>query len=80
MAYPTPVNDQITDSVTQSNVEVLGSTPAQSLASLLQVLSSSLSLAVQNTVANQQNANNINSAVTTICVNKLLGDGKKVKL
>ena len=77
MAYPTPVNDQITDSVTQSNVEVLGSSPAQAMASLMQVLSSSLSIAVENTVANQQNANNINSAVTSMCVNTLLGEGNK---
>ncbi|MEA1652036.1 RebB family R body protein [Nitrospirillum sp. BR 11164] len=29
MAFPTAVNSQITDSVTQSNVKVVGETPAQ---------------------------------------------------
>lgn len=79
MAYPTPVNDQITDSVTQSNVEVLGNSPAQALGNLYQVLSSSLSLAVQNAVSNQQNANNTNNAVTTMCINTLLSENSSTK-
>lgn len=34
MAYPTPVNDQITDSVTQSNVQVLASSPATAMGAI----------------------------------------------
>ena len=29
MAYPTAVNDQITDAVTQTNVKITGENPAQ---------------------------------------------------
>ncbi|MEM7246316.1 MAG: RebB family R body protein, partial [Acidobacteriota bacterium] len=36
MAYPTSVNDQITDSVTQANVKVLADAPAMAMASLYQ--------------------------------------------
>lgn len=74
MAFPTAVNDQITDSITQTNVEVIGLSPAQALGSLYQIFSSSLSLAMQNAVSSQQNLNAISSAVTTKCVNSLLGD------
>ena len=74
MAFPTPVNDQITDSVTQSNVEVLANASAKAVGSLTQIMASSLAMAAQNTTANQQNANAINSAVTTSCVNFLLND------
>ncbi len=73
MAYPTAVNSQITDSVTQSNVEIVGSSPGQSLASLQQVLAGAVGLAMQNAVSNQQNLNNVSAAVTTKCVNHLLG-------
>ena len=73
MAIPTAVNGQITDSVTQSNVEVLASSPAVAMSMLYQTMASSLSLAVQNAVANQQNMNNISSAVTTKCVETLIG-------
>ena len=79
MAFPTSVNNQITDSVTQSSVHVTASARAQALGSLYQVLSTSLALAVQNAVTNQQNANNINNAVTTSCVNTLLGTGNATK-
>lgn len=72
MAFPTAVNDQITDSVTQSNVQVTASASAQAIGSLYQIFASSLSLAVQNAAANQQNANALNNAVTTSCVNYLL--------
>ncbi|MFA5925146.1 MAG: RebB family R body protein [Methylococcaceae bacterium] len=76
MAFPTAVNDQITDSVTQSNVEVLASASATAIGSLYQIYANSLALAVQNATTNQQNANAINQAVTTSCVNLLLGNNK----
>ena len=73
MAFPTAVNSQITDSVTQTNVEVLASSPATASGLLLQTMAASLGLAFQNAVSNQQNMNNISSAVTTRCVETLLG-------
>jgi hypothetical protein len=73
MAMPTAVNGQITDSVTQSNVEVLASAPATALAMLYESVASSLGIASQNAVSNQQNVNALTQAVTAKCVEKLIG-------
>jgi hypothetical protein len=73
MADVTAVNGQITDSVTQTNIEVLANAPAMALSSFYQVAGSAMGLAVQNAVANQQNVNNLSSAVTSKCVNFLIG-------
>ncbi len=75
--FPTAVNNQITDSVSQSNVEVVASAPAVSIGSLYQVLSSSLTLAIQNAVANQQNLNSVSDATTSSCVKYLLESKSK---
>jgi hypothetical protein len=72
MAFPTAINSQITDSVTQSNVEVLASAPATALAMLYESVASSLGIASQNAVSTQQNVNTLAQAVTTKCVEKLL--------
>lgn len=72
MAKPTAINDQITDTVSQTNVTTIASAPAVATASLYQVLSSSLSLAIQNCVTNQQQLNSILLASTTSCVSHLL--------
>jgi hypothetical protein len=53
MAFPTAVNDQITDSVTQSNVTVVGDAPAIALANLYQTMSHSTGLAFENAVSAQ---------------------------
>lgn len=71
MADTTLVNGQVTDSVTQANVKVLGDAPAQALASVYQVMAQSVGLSMQNAVANQQNNNTIDTAVTTQGVNLL---------
>ncbi len=71
MANDTPVNGQITDSITQSNVKVLGDAPAQALASLYQSAAHSMSLAMQNAVSAQQNANMTGLASATQGVNML---------
>ncbi|MCO2331148.1 R body protein RebB-like protein, partial [Pseudomonas aeruginosa] len=36
MSFPTAVNDQITDAVTQSNVKVVGEAPAMALGTIYQ--------------------------------------------
>ena len=74
MAIPTAVNGQITDSVTQSNVEVLGSSPAKAMGDLYMTTSNAMGLAAQNATSNQQNVNSIAEAVTSKCVKYLLGD------
>ncbi len=57
MAFPTSVNNQITDSVTQANVKVLGDAPAMSMGNLFQATSQALGNAAHNaTMAQQQTA------------------------
>jgi hypothetical protein len=73
MAFPTSVNDQITDAVTQANVKVLGDAPAQALAALYQSIAQSIALSAQNAVAAQQNANTLMEAVVAKTVAHLLG-------
>jgi hypothetical protein len=68
MAFPTAVNSQITDSVTQSNVQVIAEAPAMALGSLYQSMAQSMGLAAQNAVANQQNSNTVAQAVIAKCV------------
>lgn len=71
MADPTLVNGQITDSVTQANVKVLGDAPAQAIGTLYQMMAQSVGLSMQNAVANQQNMTTIDTGVTTQGVNLL---------
>ncbi|MBQ1542554.1 glycerol-3-phosphate dehydrogenase [Caulobacter sp. CCUG 60055] len=55
MAFPTAVNDQITDSVTQPNVQVLGTAPAIAMGNLYQATAQALANAAHNaTMAQQQ--------------------------
>lgn len=54
MAHDTPVNGQISDSVSQANVEVIASAPATSLATTYQALGHSTGLMFENAVASQQ--------------------------
>ena len=54
MAFPTAVNDQITDAVTQSNVKVLGDAPAQAMSSFYQATAQATANAAQNAVTQQQ--------------------------
>lgn len=74
MAFPTSVNDQITDSVTQSNVKVIGEAPAMALGSLYQSLAHAAGIAAENLVTQQQNANSLSLAVVTRCADALLGN------
>ena len=73
MAFPTSVNDQITDSVTQSGMKVLGDAPALALGGLYQAAAHAAGLAAANAVSNQQNTSSLSLAVTTRCVATLLG-------
>lgn len=71
MAAPTPLNDMITDAITQTNVSVLGMAPAGAMANAYQVLAQVVGASMQNAVANQQGANTIDLAVTTQGTNVL---------
>jgi hypothetical protein len=57
MAFPTAVNGQITDAVTQSDVKVVGDAPELSLGHLYQTMAHSTGLAFQNAVTAQQQLN-----------------------
>ena len=69
MADPTLVNGQITDSVTQANVKVVGDAPAVAMGTSYQTMGHSTGLAMQNTVAAQQHMTTIGATVTTQAVN-----------
>lgn len=57
MAFPTAVNDQITDAVTQSNIKVIGEAPAFAMGSIYQSMAQSTGILFQNSVAAQQQQN-----------------------
>jgi hypothetical protein len=54
MAYPTPVNDQITDAVTQANVKVVGDAPAMAMGAIYQSLAHSSGILFENATSSQQ--------------------------
>jgi len=65
MAFPTAVNSQITDSVTQANVQVLGVAPATALGNLYQAVAQAMANAAHNaTIAQQQNNITAQAATT----------------
>jgi hypothetical protein len=68
MAFPTAVNDQITDSVTQANVNVLGDAPAIALGNLYQATAQALANAAHNATNNQQQSYITMQAATTQAV------------
>jgi len=62
------VNSQITDAVTQSNTNVLGGAPAQSMGLVYQTTAHSISLIMQNAAAAQNSMQQVNAAViSTAC-------------
>ncbi len=71
MAYPTAVNNQITDSVSQVNTKVLGDAPAMAMGNLLQATAQALANASHNATSAQQQNNILAQAVTTRCVKML---------
>lgn len=79
MAFPTAVNSQITDAVTQTNVKVVGDAPAMALGNLYQATAQALANAAHNATSAQQQANVLAEAVTTRCVQALLGSAPAEK-
>jgi hypothetical protein len=72
MAFPTAVNSQITDSITQANVQVLGTAPAVAMGNLYQATAKALANAAHNATAAQQQMNMTAQAATTAGVALLL--------
>lgn len=71
MAFPTAVNDQITDSVTQANTKVLGDGPALAMGNLYQATAQALANAAHNATTSQQQTNVTAQAATTMGVTTL---------
>jgi hypothetical protein len=71
MAFPTAVNDQITDSVTQSNVQVLGVAPSVAMGNLYQATAQALANAAHNATMAQQQMYVTAQAATTMGVSLL---------
>ena len=74
MAYPTAVNNMITDSITQANVKVLGDAPAEALSFLYQATAQSLAIAAANAAFAQQQANILAQAVSARCAKSLVSE------
>lgn len=65
MSFPTAVNDQITDAVTQSNVKVIGEAPAFAMGSIYQSFAHSTGILFENAVRQQQQMNILLQSATT---------------
>jgi len=74
MAQLPEVSPAITDAVTESNLSVLGESPAMALGSLYQTIGNSVAMAAANAVYAQQQANVTFQAATTLAVKKLMED------
>ncbi len=70
---PDFVNPQITDAITQTNVQILGTAPGTAMGNLFQATSQALGNAAHNATAAQQNANTVMQATTTQGVALLYG-------
>ena len=68
MSFPTDVNNQITDAVTQANVKVLGESPAMAMGSLYQTMAHSTGILFQNAVSAQQQQNTLAQAASNMGV------------
>ncbi|KFF19195.1 MULTISPECIES: RebB family R body protein [Chryseobacterium] len=59
------VNEQITDAVTQSNVKVVGESPAMALSNVYQTAAHSTGIMFENAVNTQNQQNIVTQAATT---------------
>lgn len=66
MAFPTSVNNQITDSVTQANTQVVAISPALALGNLFQATAQALANAAHNATNAQQQSFVTAQAATTM--------------
>lgn len=73
-----PVNEQITDSVTQVNTKVVGETPAMAMGNLLMATSQALSTASHNATSAQQQAQITMQAATVQGVNSMVSIGSSI--
>ncbi|PWN72331.1 antirepresssor protein RebB [Chryseobacterium phosphatilyticum] len=67
----TTVNEQITDAVTQSNVKVVGESPAMALSNVYQSAAHSTGIMFENAVNAQNQQNILTQAATTQGVSQI---------
>jgi hypothetical protein len=72
MSEKSYVNIQITDSVAQTSMKVVGEAPAEAMAMLYQQMAHSIGLALQNIIAQQQHSYSIHNAITLAASRQLL--------
>jgi hypothetical protein len=75
MAFPTPVNGQITDSVTQQSVSVLAQAPAMAMGAIYQSAAHSIGILYQNATQAQHQAAICAQAATNQGVMQLYSAG-----
>jgi len=75
MAFPTAVNDQITDAVTQANVKVSGDAPAMAMGAIYQSLAHATGILFENAVSAQQNAAMLAQAATNMGIMQIYSLG-----
>ncbi|MBR0783358.1 RebB family R body protein [Bradyrhizobium iriomotense] len=73
MAFPTAVNSEITDSVTQTNVQVLADAPATAMGNVYMAVAQALANSAHNATNAQQQNFALAEAVTAKCLQALLG-------
>lgn len=73
-----PVNDAVTDSVTQVNTSVLGDTPAMAEGNLMVSTSHALGLSAHNSVGANQQATLVHQTSTIQGINALFSTGTAV--
>ncbi|MCJ9429355.1 RebB family R body protein [Kordiimonas marina] len=62
------VNSQVTDAVTQTNVKVLGESPAEAVGLTYQSYSNSVSLALENAMTTQGGMQQVaNASTSSVC-------------
>ena len=72
MAFPTDVNDQITDAVTQTNTKVVGEAPAEATGGFVTATKQALQNAEHNAEEAIKQTNLTGQAATTQGINTLL--------
>lgn len=65
MSSDTPVNNQITDAVTQANVKVIAEAPAMAVGSIYQTLAHATGILFENAVSAQQQMSTVMQATVT---------------
>ncbi|MGY6237961.1 RebB family R body protein [Burkholderia ambifaria] len=66
------VNEQVTDALTQTNVNVVAGSPAQALGTLYQMFSQAVGISAQNMTQQQAALNQISNAVVSKAVAMIL--------